>query len=137
MRTGVAIGLISLVTLVGMACGGGTGPVTDAATPDVTRLTEGARPGDTGGKVESGTTACGTCAPGLVCVHPCCGGVPPQCLHRLDSGACPPGTQAGYCFGGSGECQLPPCTPPPPYCGAPPQGCTVQPGGQEAICVCA
>jgi len=68
--------------------------------------------------------ACGTtsCDSSEVCVHPCCGGAPPQCVAADGSGTCPAGTTKAT----SSECEnfdpstapcLPdPCTPPPPYC---------------------
>jgi|GEM_PF-6411093 hypothetical protein len=80
------------------------------------------------------------CAPGSVCIYPCCGGAPVQCEPKTDAGVCPPGTSEGCEFGEFPDgCQRDPCTPPPPYCGkadALPPGCELMRSANEAYCVC-
>jgi len=72
--------------------------------------------------------SCGdqTCGPAQYCIHPCCGGAPPQCTPLPASGQCDPGTHAGCLAPGTCSasqcCQADPCTPPPPFCASQPQG---------------
>src|SRR5205807_4987913 len=70
-----------------------------------------------------GTTAfaCGTvtCSGDEICLHPCCGGAPPQCEAADDAGTCPQGTtETTSCsnYSATNKCLPAPCTPPPPYC---------------------
>ena len=70
---------------------------------------------------DAGSFACGdaTCAPGQLCVHPCCGGAAPSCLIPLsDAGTCPNNLMRVSVCPGTGRpgCMPPPCTPPPPFC---------------------
>jgi len=68
--------------------------------------------------------ACGstTCSSGDdICVHPCCGGAPPQCEAADDAGTCPQGTTVASPSGcenysATNKCLPAPCTPPAPYC---------------------
>ena len=70
-----------------------------------------------------------TCNTSQYCIHPCCGGAPPQCTPLPASGQCDPGTHAGCLAPGTCSaascCQEDPCVPPPPYCADQPQGTCV------------
>lgn len=129
--TSLALGLASLLALATAACGGGTLESKDASADDA---------GDASSKdgaVEAGPLACGKviCQGTDYCIHPCCGGAPPQCLPLPeDGGACPPGFAPANCPNGPG-CQQNPCTPPPPYCSPKTDGCMAN--GREVTCVCA
>lgn len=85
------------------------------------------------------TTGCGTktCTGSEICVQPCCGGAPPQCLPLPDGGTCPSGSVA--CSAGRPGCYTP-CVPPPAFCHPRteplPGGCRLGNDGQ-VICLCA
>ncbi len=88
-----------------------------------------------------GPFACGTetCTATEYCIHPCCGGAPPACEPKPDSGTCPPGSHDGCsqgCSSAGGCCEADPCTPPPPYCADQPvSGCQLQ--GHDCVLSCA
>lgn len=95
-------------------------------------------PSGDGGKADAGSCGNVTCAPGELCIRPCCGGAPPLCEPATDGGACPPGTTyTDFCeLTGQAGCQHGPCTPPPPYCSTViPSGCVQQNG--DVVCTCA
>jgi hypothetical protein len=75
--------------------------------------------------------ACGTstCLSTQVCVHPCCGGVAPQCTARPEGGVCPAGSDpVASCFNFSGPaCKPAPCVTAPPRCVDLPTGCSGAP----------
>src|SRR5207245_9258581 len=82
----------------------------DAATadrPSADSATADAASGD-------GATGCGaqTCGAHQICVLPCCGGPPPECIPANDAGVCP----YGPCPPPRGDpCQAPHCVPPAPF----------------------
>lgn len=63
--------------------------------------------------------ACGStsCTGGEICVRPCCGGAPPQCI-TPDAGGCPAGTTVGTCFrnGSPSSGCVEQCVPAAPFC---------------------
>ena len=85
--------LLSPALFLVAACGGTTLESSDAggdaSSADAAKDTS---PSD-GGPDTSGTYACGKliCQSGELCVHPCCGGAPPQCMPKEDGGTCPAG----------------------------------------------
>ena len=118
----------------------------DAASSDAPT---DARPGPG----DAGSFACGdaTCAPGQLCVHPCCGGAAPSCLMPLpEAGTCPNNlVKVSDCPGTGGPgCMPPPCTPPAPFCldanqcpnacGCAPVSCGACPpaSGRDVMCLC-
>ena len=78
--------------------------------------------------IQCGST---TCTGGEVCVQPCCGGAPVQCMDPDGGGACPAGTAVGTCFRNgspsSGCAQQ--CVPGAPFCAPPPSGSSNPCGG--------
>ncbi len=90
------------------------------------------RDNHTAALADAGTTqACGvtTCGASQICVHPCCGGAPPQCEAASDAGTC----AFGPCNvpGSALPCSQRPCSPPAPYCVTVPTSC-----GGAASCGC-
>jgi hypothetical protein len=93
----------------------------------------GGASGSGGGGGTGGSALCGAraCTNGELCVHPSCGGAPPQCITLPDGGQCPNGwTYRAVCnrppAPGPG-CEEPPCTPPSPYCLTRPASCGATP----------
>jgi hypothetical protein len=98
-----------------------SGPGTDAGTSTCDAATCG--------PADAGTLPCGTetCGPDQVCIEPCCGGAPLDCVPVPDVGGCPAGYQVvDYCtsdiYSGPG-CEELPCTPDPPRCFDIPTAC--------------
>lgn len=121
------------------ACGGTTLDVGDAsadgATDDGSAKDGSAKDGST----DAGPYGCGKeiCQGNQFCIHPCCGGAPPQCLPLpADGGTCPDGFEPANCPNGPG-CQQKPCTPPPPYCAPTKEPCGMTPNGRDVYCACA
>ena len=134
-----------------IGCGGAVYEITsdaDSGDADGGQSDSGTKDGgvrDTGTRDSAGhdsaSFACGKtiCSGTELCVHQCCGGVPPPCLRVPDGGACPPGTTfEPTCGFGAPGCRPDPCTPPPPFCA--PSGDNMcgppQPGTRDVTCVC-
>jgi hypothetical protein len=126
--------ILATLALALVACGGTTLEVGDASTdgaPDDAAKSDGA--------IDAGPFACGKeiCQGSQFCIHPCCGGPPPQCLPLPeDGGKCPDGFQPANCPSGPG-CQQKPCTPAPPYCAPTKEPCRTPTNGRDVFCICA
>jgi hypothetical protein len=130
--------LLSPALFLAVACGGTTLESSDAGVDGSADAAKDVSPSDSGPDT-SGTYACGKliCQTGELCVHPCCGGAPPQCMPKEDGGTCPAGfVDDPSCNQGQGGCRPPPCTPPEPYCTSKPGQCGPPPSGRDVICLC-
>ena len=127
----VTVGCVAL-----MACGGTAAPNDDAGTKDGTAGDVSISDATKDGPNLDGPYACGTktCTTGEYCIHPCCGGLPPPCVPRVDGGACGPGSHADpNCTEG---CRSDPCTPPPVYCAKNDACINGLTSGRDATCLC-
>jgi len=117
---------------------GGSGGTGTGGTTGAAGTTGSAGAGGTTGSAGTGggggAALCGArpCTSSELCVHPSCGGVAPACTPVPDGGQCPSGyTFQQSCPLTSGTvgpgCQVPPCTPPSPYCLTTPAACGATP----------
>ena len=136
-----ALGVSVLTVLTVIACGGSLTDPSDAGThADGSTNADGSVDADN----LTGAYSCdaSTCSSGEYCVHPCSGGVIPDCIPATDAGACPANTvHAAYCRSDSGmPTQGCVQAPPPAYCSAVPK-CPMGDGGRkkgrDVECMCA
>src|SRR5262245_51906247 len=87
----------------------------------------GGTSGGFGGTGGSGLCGSRACTSSELCVHPSCGGAPPQCIALPDGGQCPTGwTYRAFCSASPTQgpgCEQPPCTPPAAFCTTRPASC--------------
>jgi hypothetical protein len=110
----------------GVAC-----PPLDGGTAGAGGVSGSGGTAGSGGTGGAGVCGARACTSSELCVHPSCGGAPPQCTALPDGGQCPTGwTYRAVCstipVPGPG-CEEPPCTPPSPYCFTRPSSCGATP----------